>query len=147
MFRLVMNPKMKNRAVTMMNGTKYPGEVRAAGFVELVAIRFISRFLEEFAQFGLLMRTGQGTYPGQRRWLPPLGLNPNLFTVAPESRHFAGHNTIRKAPRWGRVERKRLSIRRLSLSMRTIFFSRICAGRLAAESARNTVFSYQREET
>jgi hypothetical protein len=30
MFRVVMNPKMKNSAVTMMNGTRYPGDVRAA---------------------------------------------------------------------------------------------------------------------
>jgi len=31
MFRVVINPKMKNSAVTMMNGTRYPGDVRAAG--------------------------------------------------------------------------------------------------------------------
>ncbi len=30
MFRVVINPKMKNSAVTMMKGTKYPGDVRAA---------------------------------------------------------------------------------------------------------------------
>src|ERR1700677_4319335 len=29
MFRLVMNPKMKKSAVTVMNGTRYPGDARA----------------------------------------------------------------------------------------------------------------------
>jgi hypothetical protein len=39
MFRLVINPKMKNSAVTVMNGTRYPGDVRAAGRVDRVVIR------------------------------------------------------------------------------------------------------------
>jgi hypothetical protein len=33
-----MNPKMKNSAVTVMNGTRYPGEVSAADGVDRVVI-------------------------------------------------------------------------------------------------------------
>jgi hypothetical protein len=46
MFRLVMNPKMKNSAVTVMNGTRYPGDVRAADFLVSAAIKRDSPFLQ-----------------------------------------------------------------------------------------------------
>jgi hypothetical protein len=44
MFRVVMNPKMKNSAVTVINGTRYPGDVKAAVCLEGAAIRGRSPF-------------------------------------------------------------------------------------------------------
>src|SRR5580704_8914212 len=38
MFRLVMKPKMKNSAVTVINGTRYPGDVSADDCLVCVAI-------------------------------------------------------------------------------------------------------------
>jgi hypothetical protein len=38
MFRVVMNPKMKNSAVTVINGMRYPGEVRGADDLDCAAI-------------------------------------------------------------------------------------------------------------
>jgi hypothetical protein len=34
----VINPKMKNSAVTVINGIRYPGDVRAADFLFCAAI-------------------------------------------------------------------------------------------------------------
>ncbi len=48
MFRLVMNPKMKNSAVTVMNGTRYPGEVSADDCFVSVAMS-VPRFLKKLS--------------------------------------------------------------------------------------------------
>src|ERR1700749_3143369 len=42
MFRLVMKPKMKNSAVTVMNGRRYPGDVSADDCFVCVAIVSLS---------------------------------------------------------------------------------------------------------
>ena len=38
MFRLVINPKMKNSAVTVINGTRYPGDVNAVDCFDCAVI-------------------------------------------------------------------------------------------------------------
>jgi small nuclear ribonucleoprotein (snRNP)-like protein len=46
MFRLVINPKMKKSAVTITNGTKYPGDVNAVDCFVSAAIEDLSPFPE-----------------------------------------------------------------------------------------------------
>jgi hypothetical protein len=41
-----MNPKMKNSAVTVMNGMRYPGDVSAADCLDSAAIEGFPRFLK-----------------------------------------------------------------------------------------------------
>ena len=46
MFSVVMKPKMKNSAVTVMNGTRYPGDVRAVDGLDCVVTKSVPRFLK-----------------------------------------------------------------------------------------------------
>src|ERR1035437_6929557 len=78
MFRLVINPKMKNSAVTVINGITNPGEVRAADCLVCVAIEGLLRFL-----FNVLspvriffLRSGQRPNP-ERPILSPIHLRFN----------------------------------------------------------------------
>src|ERR1035437_2382044 len=65
MFRLVMNPKMKNSAVTVINGTRYPGDVKAAVCLEGAAIRGRSPLSQKFAKFGLSAHSEHKEYAEQ----------------------------------------------------------------------------------
>jgi hypothetical protein len=97
MFRLVMNPKMKNSAVTVINGKRYPGDVRAADCFCCVAIEGFSPLPQKIlARFGRFPASWPKDRSQDDRRYTLVGLpwprNPGFF---------AAHNTIRKTPRWG----------------------------------------------
>src|ERR1035438_8769080 len=78
-FRLVMNPKMKNSAVTVINGTRYPGDVSAADCFLSVAIEGCSPLSQEsFAlvrAFACVLATEHSQ--DRRQYSPSVGL-PSL---------------------------------------------------------------------
>src|ERR1035437_164017 len=93
MFRLVMNPKMKNSAVTVINGTRYPGDVKAAVCLAGAAIRGRSPLSQKFAKFGLSAHSEHKEYAEQpagywlanspRTFILPSRLPTNIHPVAP----------------------------------------------------------------
>src|ERR1035437_2205118 len=92
MFRLVINPKMKNSAVTVINGITNPGEVRAADCLVCVAIEGLLRFLfKVLSQVrGFFLRSGQDPTRSGRSC--PQFISDSIG----ESGHFTAHNTIRQ---------------------------------------------------
>src|SRR5580658_5440086 len=105
MFRLVMNPKMKNSAVTVINGTRYPGDVSADDcFVCVAILRLIPASSKELGpvrpRFHIRFRIpaphcSQDGRPNS----PPVGL-PSL-----RSPGFWLHTTLYAKPHTGEVAR------------------------------------------
>ena len=98
MFRLVMNPKMKNSAVTVINGTRYPGDVSAADWFGLCCHRwFAPRFLKKFRPVRALSLTAH-MHSGPRLGSPTSWFTPGCTSQSGFPAIFAAHNTIRKTP-------------------------------------------------
>src|ERR1019366_6480647 len=96
MFRLVMNPKMKNSAVTVTNGIKYPGDGRAADCFPCVAIDGFSPLPRKKC---FRLRRPVRTPQDDSRTRPVGCIQP--VPVRPGIWLFAAHYTIRKTPGWG----------------------------------------------
>src|ERR1700722_4442799 len=89
---------MKNSAVTIMNGTRYPGDVSADdGFVSVAMSA--PRFLKKLSPVRAL--PGAPVLDSTRSALP--ACSTRLVDRARVVGFFAAHNTIRKTLRWGRA--------------------------------------------